>query len=57
MSWEAALLFLFGLLSVLMALGVPVAFAFIGINIVGALLFLGGETGFLLRSAALGFVL
>jgi tripartite ATP-independent transporter DctM subunit len=45
MSWQAALLILFGLLSVLMALGVPVAFAFIGINIVGAILFLGGDAG------------
>jgi tripartite ATP-independent transporter DctM subunit len=45
MSWEAALLLLFGLLSVLMALGVPVAFAFVGINIVGAILFLGGDAG------------
>jgi tripartite ATP-independent transporter DctM subunit len=45
MSWELALLILFGLLSVLMALGVPVAFAFIGINILGAILFLGGDAG------------
>jgi len=45
MSWELALLLLFGVLSVLMAIGVPVAFAFIAVNIVGAIVFLGGDAG------------
>ena len=45
MSWQLALLLLFGVLSALMAVGVPVAFAFIAVNIVGAILFLGGDAG------------
>ena len=45
MSWQLAMLLLFGLLSVLMAIGLPVAFAFIAVNIVGAILFLGGDAG------------
>jgi tripartite ATP-independent transporter DctM subunit len=45
MAWQTALVILFGVLSVLMALGVPVAFAFIGVNILGAILFLGGDAG------------
>jgi tripartite ATP-independent transporter DctM subunit len=45
MSWQLALVLLFGLLSVLMAIGVPVAFAFVAVNIVGAVLFLGGDAG------------
>ena len=45
MSWQLALLLLFGVLSALMAIGVPVAFAFIAVNIVGAILFLGGDAG------------
>jgi tripartite ATP-independent transporter DctM subunit len=45
MSWQLALLLLFGLLSLLMAVGVPVAFAFIAVNMVGALVFLGGDAG------------
>jgi tripartite ATP-independent transporter DctM subunit len=36
---------LFGLLSVLFALGLPAAFAFLGINIAGAWIWLGGEAG------------
>ena len=36
---------LFGALTVLLCLGLPVAFAFLGVNLVGALLFLGGEPG------------
>src|SRR5437868_8490290 len=38
-------LFRFGMLVVLLALGVPVAFAFFFINFVGAWIFLGGEAG------------
>ena len=45
MTWQLALVLLFGLLSVLMMIGVPVAFAFIAVNIVGAILFLGGDAG------------
>jgi len=45
MDWLSALLMLLGLLVGLMAMGVPVAFAFFGVNIVGAVVFLGGEAG------------
>src|SRR5688572_7223853 len=42
-DWVTSSVLLFGGLSILMALGLPVAVAFLLINIVGALLFLGGE--------------
>jgi len=45
MSWYGALSLMMGGLVVLLALGVPVAFAFIAINVAGALLFMGGEAG------------
>ncbi|WP_169543983.1 TRAP transporter large permease [Sneathiella aquimaris] len=45
MEWSLALLLLLGLMLVLMLLSVPVAFAFLGVNIVGAWIFLGGEVG------------
>jgi len=45
MDWSLALLIMLGLLIFFMALGLPVAFAFLGVNIVGAVLFLGGEAG------------
>ncbi|HEX5778346.1 MAG TPA: TRAP transporter large permease subunit [Xanthobacteraceae bacterium] len=45
MNWIEASLILFGGLVALMGLGLPVAFAFLALNIVGALLFLGGEPG------------
>jgi tripartite ATP-independent transporter DctM subunit len=45
MGWELVLLLMLGTLCVLMALGLPVAFAFFGVNILGAILFLGGEPG------------
>ncbi|MDJ0947574.1 MAG: TRAP transporter large permease subunit [Alphaproteobacteria bacterium] len=45
MEWGLVLLLMLGLLCVLMALGLPVAFAFFGVNIVGAFIFLGGEAG------------
>lgn len=45
LSWYAALALMLGLLCTLMALGLPVAFAFLGVNIVGAIVFLGGEAG------------
>jgi len=45
MSWGDASLLLFGGLVVVMGFGLPVAFAFLTVNILGALLFLGGEAG------------
>lgn len=45
MNWVDASIFLFGGLVAIMGLGLPVAFAFLGINIAGAMLFLGGEVG------------
>ena len=45
MEWYLALLLLVGLLVIFMAGGLPVAFAFFGVNVVGAIVFLGGEAG------------
>jgi tripartite ATP-independent transporter DctM subunit len=45
MGWVEASIVLFGGLVALMGLGLPVAVAFLALNIVGALLFLGGEQG------------
>jgi tripartite ATP-independent transporter DctM subunit len=45
MGWIEASLILFGGLVAVMGLGLPVAFAFLAINILGALIFLGGEPG------------
>jgi tripartite ATP-independent transporter DctM subunit len=45
MPWTEASLILFGGLIAVMGLGLPVAFAFLAINILGAALFLGGEAG------------
>src|SRR5216110_2203255 len=45
MSWQLASLLLLGGSTVLLFIGLPVAFAFIAINIVGAILFLGGDAG------------
>ena len=45
MEWYWALLLMLGLMAVLLALGVPVAFTFLAINFVGAGVFLGGEAG------------
>jgi tripartite ATP-independent transporter DctM subunit len=45
MDWITASLILFGGLSVAMGFGVPVAFAFLMLDIIGAWLFLGGEVG------------
>lgn len=45
MPWTEASLLLFGSLVLLMMLGLPVAFAFLAINIVGAAIFLGGQMG------------
>src|SRR5438874_1381147 len=45
MDWGEASLILFGGLVAIMGLGLPVAFSFLALNIVGAWLFLGGEPG------------
>ena len=45
MEWYWALVLMLGLLCLMMALGLPVAFAFMGVNIIGAAVFLGGEAG------------
>jgi tripartite ATP-independent transporter DctM subunit len=45
MTWIDASIILFGGLVALMSLGLSVAIAFLAINIVGALFFLGGEQG------------
>jgi tripartite ATP-independent transporter DctM subunit len=45
LSWEAAAWLMLGGSTVLIFLGLPVAFCFLVINLVGALLFLGGEAG------------
>ena len=45
MSWQIASWILFGGSTLLMLLGLPVAFSFLAINIIGAILFLGGEPG------------
>ena len=45
MSWDAAAWLMLGGSTFLLFLGLPVAFSFLVINLVGALLFLGGEPG------------
>ena len=45
MGWVEASIVLFGGLVAIMGLGLPVALAFLALNIVGALAFLGGEQG------------
>jgi TRAP-type mannitol/chloroaromatic compound transport system permease large subunit len=45
MNWIEASLILFGGLTVAMGVGVPVAIAFLMLDIIGALLFVGGEAG------------
>ncbi len=45
MNWIEGSVFLFGGLVLAMGLGLPVAFAFLLLNVIGALLFLGGEPG------------
>ena len=45
MSWQAAAWLLLGGSTLLMFLGLPVAFAFLAINLVGAAIFLGGDAG------------
>jgi tripartite ATP-independent transporter DctM subunit len=52
--WSLAFTLMIGGLMVLMAIGLPVAFAFFVINIIGAIIFLGGDAGLfqLVRNAA-----
>ena len=45
MSWQMAALLLLGGSTVLLFIGMPVAFSFIAINLIGAALFLGGDPG------------
>src|SRR5574339_578349 len=45
MSWQAAAWLMLGGSTVLLFLGLPVAFSFLVINLIGALLFLGGDAG------------
>ncbi len=45
MSWEAAAWLMLGGSTVLLFLGLPVAFCFLVINLVGAWIFLGGDSG------------
>jgi tripartite ATP-independent transporter DctM subunit len=45
MNWVEGSILLFGGLVAVMGLGLPVAFAFLALNVLGAMLFLGGEPG------------
>lgn len=45
MEWYEALGFLLGLVLFFMAIGTPIAFGFLGANIIGAWVFMGGEAG------------
>jgi tripartite ATP-independent transporter DctM subunit len=45
MAWFEALALLLGTIIVLMAIGMPVALAFLAANIIGAWIFMGGERG------------
>ena len=47
MAWYEILLLLLGVLVALMALGLPVVFAFFATNLVGAFVFMGGHNGVL----------
>ena len=45
MEWYEALALLLGAIVALMALGMPIALAFLAANIIGAWIFMGGERG------------
>jgi len=45
MSWGASLGLLFGTLALLLLVGLPAGIAFLAINLVGAVVFMGGEAG------------
>lgn len=46
MEWYMVMLLILGPLLLLMAMGLPVAFAFLSVNIVGAYILMGGASGF-----------
>jgi tripartite ATP-independent transporter DctM subunit len=48
MEWYLVLLTLFGMLVVFLASGLPVAFAFIAVNLIAILIFMGGTTGWIM---------
>ena len=52
--WFAAFALMLGLTILLIALGIPVAFAFLGADLIGVMLFMGGDAGLaqLVRNAA-----
>jgi tripartite ATP-independent transporter DctM subunit len=54
LAWYQVLALLIGMLLAFMALGMPVAFAFLAANLIGAWMFMGGEIGVqqLVRNAA-----
>src|SRR3954468_7310152 len=58
MSWQIASLLLLGGSTVLLFMGMPVAFSFIAINLAGAWLYLGGEAGLtqLVRNSSVAVV-
>ena len=45
MGWELLLIIIFGVLIILMATGMPIAFSFMIINVVGVYVFFGGAAG------------
>lgn len=45
MPWEAAMGLMMGSLVLLLALGLPVVFAFMTVDLIGAVIFLGGDAG------------
>ncbi|MFO1319343.1 MAG: TRAP transporter large permease [Burkholderiales bacterium] len=45
MAWWQTLCLLFGMLTLLLLVGLPAGFAFLAINLVGAIVYLGGEPG------------
>jgi tripartite ATP-independent transporter DctM subunit len=45
MDWSLTLMLLLGLMALLMLIGTPVAVAFLIVDVIGAILFLGGEMG------------
>src|SRR3954469_10145636 len=45
MSWQFAALLLLGGSTVLLFMGIPVAFTFLAVNLIGASLYLGGAVG------------
>ncbi len=45
MDWQFAILIIFGSLIVLMITGMPIAFAFLVVNVIGVLIWWGGEAG------------